>query len=495
MKVRLGLLFFLPLVFLLLASALACDQNGGDTTATPPAPLAASPEPTARPLTAGDRQIIEEFAKQQQAVDAEWDRFHEEFDDWRAGLIACHPSSVQESLQDFAAAFKTVTDQAISLPRASVTGELADLLIVAAEEEEAAFRHLRDRWQPSNVSFFELVERQRSEAARAQKSAEDMARELQEEFEEGPTPEEVEAAKEFSETLDSIEAAWGRFHRGYSALREEGHGLDSVTLVARYEQLNEQLFGILEAITELPSTGETASMIVTLQTAAAAVLEALPKLIKSVSQPVSEPVKAPAAADSGTEAPTTTPDAGTAAEESPPVEEPQSPSFPGPGDSLHDEVFGAFGVMESALLEVTQDIANIVDDKSEEHLGDIEDFNLQYRELLVEWDAFHRLYDDWRSADGGCNRVEVLQALGQFNRSVGDLGRQVRGLPQSGFLLPMYTLLVEAAEREEVALRNLHNSWRPFTADAFKAVDQERMNARRLRRQANIALQELRDRP
>ena len=88
----------------------------------------------------------------------------------------------------------------------------------------------------------------------------------------------------------------------------------------------------------------------------------------------------------------------------------------------------------------------------------------------------------------------MLQSLDQFNLRIGELGRKVRDLPQSSYLLPMYTLLVEATEREEGAIRTLRNSWRPFTVDAFKAVDQERVNANRLRRQAGIGLQELRDR-
>ena len=76
------------------------------------------------------------------------------------------------------------------------------------------------------------------------------------------------------------------------------------------------------------------------------------------------------------------------------------------------------------------------------------------------------------------------------------VGAGTTGLPAATFAAQRggRVLLVEAAEREEVALRNLHNAWRPFTADVFKAVDQERLNADRLRRQADIALQELRDR-
>jgi hypothetical protein len=155
----------------------------------------------------------------------------------------------------------------------------------------------------------------------------------------------------------------------------------------------------------------------------------------------------------------------------------------------------ALNESESALKKVTQIIKEIVDDDLAENLADVEEFNRHYKRLLLEWATFHERYNDWRKTEGGCDRVEVLQALDRFNQRIGELGRKVRDLHQSGFLLPMYTLLVEAAERDEGAMRALYNSWRPFTVDAFKAVDQERVNSDRLRRQANIGLQELRNRP
>ena len=124
----------------------------------------------------------------------------------------------------------------------------------------------------------------------------------------------------------------------------------------------------------------------------------------------------------------------------------------------------------------------------------MDDFNAAYLKLVAQWDAFHDGYDEWRKTDGGCDRAETLEELGRFSRDMADLGSQVRAMPQSGFLLPVYTLLAEASEREEGAMRALYNSWRPFTVDAFIAVDEERANAARLRRQANIGLQELRDR-
>ena len=479
MKVQFGSRLFLLVMFLLLASTMACSKTGNTTPAAlTPAPPDVSSVQTAKPLTARDRMAMDEFVKQQEAIDQEWNQFYQDFDHWRTELTSCQRSSAQEALQDFAATFNSVTQQARDIPRTSSTRDLADILIAAAEEEEAAFRQLRDRWQPQNVSFFELVEQRRSNAARAQNKVEDLVLELQEKFREGPTPEELAAVEEFATAFDSVKEAWGKLHDTYILLRKEDDRLDRVALVDRYEQLIQQLNEIVAMISELPDTEATESMVERLQEAAEAEVAALMNLTKALAT-LAYP------------APAATPGTNSETEES-------TPSPPGPGimmDSLLDEADVAYDESEAALKEVGWMIEDIVDDDSADSLAEVEDFEGHYKELLVEWDAFHQRYNHWRKTEGGCDRVEVLQALDRFNQRVGELGRKVRYLPQSGFLLPMYTLLVEAAEREEGAMRALYNSWRPFTVDAFKAVGQERVNSDRLRRQANIGLEELRNRP
>ena len=394
------------------------------------------------------------FVKQQQTIDREWDQFHREFDRWRAGLTACHRSSVHEALQDFAAGFASVTKQARDLPRTAVTRELADILISAAEEEEAAFRQLRDRWQPNNLSLFELVEQRRSDASRAQKEAEDRALELQEQFEKDADPEEREALEEFSDALDVVKNDWNGFHDDYAGLRKEGAGMDAAAVSAWLEELIAQFGGIVEAVDGLPSSDAAESMIEMLQEAAEAERETMFEVNDALV-----------------------------------AQDPAGPIAP-----ILDQMDAIVEESEDVLKEVSRAIKTIVDDDPEENLAEVKDFNGHYKSLLVKWDTFHQRYDDWRKTDGGCDRTEVLQSLDQFNLRIGELGRKVRDLPRSSYLLPMYTLLVEAVEREEGAIRALRNSWRPFTVDAFKAVDQERVNANRLRRQADTGLQGLRGR-
>ena len=126
---------------------------------------------------------------------------------------------------------------------------------------------------------------------------------------------------------------------------------------------------------------------------------------------------------------------------------------------------------------------------------DIEEFDAQFERFTREWSRFYQAYDEWRATDGGCDRVEVAEELTGFSQQADALARTVRDLPQSGFLVPVYALTVEAAELESGAVRTLSNSWAPFAVDAFKAVDEARVSSNRLRRQASIALAELNARP
>ena len=468
MKVRFGSLITVLLGSLLLASLVACSETTGTQQATaPPDP---PPGQAAETLSASDRMSVDEFADQWQTIVQEWDQLHQDFDRWRAGLTLCHRSSVHEALQGFAAGFTDVTEQARDLPRTTLTGELADILIAAAEEEEAAFRQLRDRWQPDSLSLFESVEQRRSDAARAQRNVEDRALELQEQLEAAADPGEREALKEFSDALDAVKNDWNRFHDDYAELQKDADRVDAATFLAQLQPLVAQFEAVAEAVSALPSSGATGSMIDMLQEAAEAELEAL---VAVHDELLSGLTASPGGLNPGT-----------------------SPSAQGEKtDSPSNRMDAVIEESEALLKQVSRTTRVLVDDDPEENLAEVRNFDDHHRSLLVKWDAFHLRYGDWRKTDGGCDRTEVFQSLDQFNLRMGELGREVRRLPQSSYLLPMHTLLVEAVAREEGAIRALRNSWRPFTVDAFKAVDQERVSTNRLRRQADIGLQGLRDRP
>jgi hypothetical protein len=464
MKVRLGSLVPLLLASLLLAALAACSETAD--TQPPTAPPDAPSASTAEPLSAGDRMAMNAFAEQRQAIDEEWDRFHQDFDEWRAGLTSCHRSSVHEALQDFAAGFAEVTAQAGDLPRTTATREIADVVIAAAEDEEAAFRRLRDRWQPDDVSLFEQVEQRRAGSAGAQRDAEDRTLELREQLEAAARPGERAALTRFSDALDAVNNDWNGFHGDYAELQEAAVHLDPFAVIAELDRLIARFDAIVEAVSGLSAEGATEGVAGTLQAAAAAEREALLSVHARMQENLAALVEGRS----------------------------QLPHPTGSTGSLLDEMEAIFEESEAVLEQVDRTVRLLIDDDPEDTLAEVENFEDHYAALVAKWDAFHQRYAGWRSTDGGCDRTEVLRSLDGFNLRMGDLGREVRSLPQSSYLLPMYNLLVEAVEREEGAIRALRNSWRPFSVDAFKTVDQERVTTDRLRRQAAVGLQQLRAR-
>ena len=445
---------FLALSLLLLL--VAC--NGPSTSPPEILPAEVQPPAGATPLPASAQSEINDFVNQQQAIDQQWDQIRVDFDQWRAELTSCNPNSVHEALNDFAVAFNDVTGQARNITRAQSTGELADTLIVAAEAEETALRQLRDRWQPNNVALFEAVEQRRSDASHAQKDAQDRAIELRAAVLTGVAPESTD---EFAQSFDLVKNDWQTVHDEYTDLRDMAESLEPADVIASLDQLVEKFTLVVDALDELPVQTGAESTVEALQSAAQAELEAFNTARESSDK-----------------------------EELP--DKPELPDFSGIDASVK--------ASEDALADTSETISNppeadpTVPTNPEESLAELQVFNVEYDSLVVTWNEFHDRYNDWRASEGGCDRTEVIQALEQFSLRTGAIARDVRDLPRAGYLLPMYTSLVDAAGREENAIRTLRNSWQPFTVDAFKAVDEDRVNVDGLRRGTDIALQQLRNR-
>ena len=472
MYIRPRPLILAPLAAVLVAAAAACGQTAVDPPAATPKPDERSIE-SAVPLSASERAIVKDFSEQSRELQAEWNKLREEFDSWRAGLIDCHPSSIQDALRGFAVDFKAVTEQARNLPRAPITTDLADSLISAAEGEEAAFRELRDRWQPDTVSLFELVETRRTEAGSAQNGVQDAAEGMQRELEREEDELEGEDEDEFYEALKAVIKDWDSLHRDYYDLIVHLSVLNVPDIVTRLGGLGERLSEIADALGELPVTEGTETAAGSLIEAAQTELSALRHLIDLlVSVDVAD---APASGD----------------------EEPD-PGDSRPPPETEPEIGTLFSEMNAQVREVEEEVNDArrltppdTEAEREQNLADLEAFLERYQALVAEWDSFHERYDQWRRDEGGCDRTVVSQEMAQFNAKVSRLAQKVRDLPHLSHLLPVYEALVEAAEREEGAVRSLVNSWRPFAVDAFKALDTDRVTVDRLRRQADIGLKEL----
>ena len=476
---------FLALGLLAALALAACTQPEPTDSETPPTE---APPVVAMPTTPGQEIPVLDFVGQYEAISEEWDMFHDDFDQWNAGLSSCHPNAMYLALNDFAVSFNSVTQQARDLSRGSTSGELANLLIAAAEEEETAFRQLRDRWQPNNVTLFENVEQQRTKSSQAQKSAEDRAIELREGFEDTADP---EAVAEFQAAFEPIKADWETLHDDYETLQKDADTLGADAVLEGLESHVKGLEAIAEAIDELPELEEAEETVEALKDAAAAEAEAFEAAIESTKS---------GGSDGDGKASTDSESAGESDSESEPSTEPEADSESDGasegGAKLPDFEPLDAGVEASAesVKQADDTIDDLADPDAEKGLAELQVFDTEYERLLRTWAAFDERYNDWRKNDGGCDRTEVAAELEQYSLRISQLARDVRALPSAGYLLPIYTLLTEAAARDESAVRTLRYTWQPFTLDSFKAVHQERINTENLRREAEIAVQELRSR-
>lgn len=482
--------FFLLAVVATGLFAAACGAV--DTTTPTPTPEPQVITPT--PIPPEARETALTFAREYRAIEEDWEQFHTDFDTWRVGLASCDQSSVQMALRNFAGDFNEITVQARELPRPRPVRELADGLITAAEKEAAAFRQLRDNWQPDNTALFEAVDNARSGAANAQKVVLDQLNDLQ-----GSAPAgSMEDTRQFSAAFEQVNQNWDRFHDNYNSLRQQQADLSSTEVSDRLTQLVTEFSNISSAVNSLPSSGTTEDMADRLKAAAEAEGQALRDLSNSFQSAEPTPAATPGLTPTSTPEPTP---AGTPAPT--PTESPESTPTPSDeadtsGTSTSTALFTAMDSLversDAARERVAEDLEGMVGDAPAASAADIDNFRQQYDLLVREWDSFHQAYDEWRRTEGGCNRTEVIEKLGEFSVRFGELTDRVQDLPQSSFVRPMEDLLTEAAQREEEALRVLRNTWRPFTANAYQALDEERANAERLRQQAEVGVQELLER-
>ncbi len=90
-----------------------------------------------------------------------WDRFHSEYNDWRADDGGCDRLEVLESLTEFSSQVDAVGDSVRGLPKSGHLEPVHRLLVEAIEGEEQAFRSLRDTWQPFTLDALRAVDRAR----------------------------------------------------------------------------------------------------------------------------------------------------------------------------------------------------------------------------------------------------------------------------------------------------------------------------------------------
>ncbi|PKB73522.1 MAG: hypothetical protein BZY75_01515 [SAR202 cluster bacterium Io17-Chloro-G7] len=506
----------------MLLAAAACgsdDQSPSRGVAAQPTPDARAtitalartgnvglPTPTAVP--AADRAVAVEFSAGHEDISLRWDAFHAEFDVWRQGLTQCTPGAAQSALSNFAGDFARITESARELPRPMVIRNLADDLIKAAEGEAAALRMLRDTWQPGDtsnnssaavategdteasegssadsnpvdmVSPFESLAVARSQSALLRRSVADALLDRSGRTD-AAAQTEIDA---FSEILEELELAWDKFHVDYDELRTEVVGLTSGEAASLLGATLARFTDIVSSVRALPDGGATSGIAQILSNAAQEEERGLRRLRSAIQNGGASTVEEAAQESNG--------DANGEEE----TDTPAGNSEAVVDTSAYDAFDSQIAVSNAARVEARRILTLAKLDIDSETKLLVAEFTSQYDSLTQAWNSFHKSYDDWRKTDGGCNRSQVVQELGKFGVTIGEIAKDARNLPAATVLRPMGELLVEAAEREVRALRDLGNLWEPYNTGVYTTLDQETTTANRLRRQVAVGLQELSER-
>ena len=456
--------------------------------------------PTATPVPPQVSQTALEFATGFRAINQEWDQLHREFDDWRQGLITCDPSSVRAKLVQFSGSFAATTETARSLSRHSTVRNLSDQLIEAAEHEEEALRLLRDTWKPESEeseavtesdklssrsddskagqvekqgqSVFEGVAVARSSASAVQNTVADQLSDLQEKT----APASQSKVDEFDGEVRSLSTAWDRFHQDYDSFRTAQGGLTPDEAAVRLGSLVDQFRDVVLAVRDLPSTSST-SAVATLLANAVEEEDLALRLLRGALPPSKG--NSSESSENGSES----------------SENGKESNDTSASVVIDTTLFDPFDVQiveaNGARRRARQELASALESVSADSRTAVEGFAIQYSDLLQQWNGFHKDYDKWRSTEGGCNRTKAVEALGGFTLRSAELTGTVRNLPRATFLRPLGELMVEAAEREESALKELRTSWRPFDPQVFQTLDRQRNTSGKLRRQVALGIEEL----
>ena len=173
--------------------------------------------------------------------------------------------------------------------------------------------------------------------------------------------------------------------------------------------------------------------------------------------------------------------------EAPPLQEDEPfPELEGPEAEFPEEEPGE-GVPEEEGLP-----AGLTEEEAEAiRTAEIEGFQEEYAPIKQLWNAFHRDYDGWRARGGDCKRGTVFTTLNSFLEEFGGIAQGVFLLPRATVVRPSVELLAEAAEKHQLALRELRDEWRPYDESHFKTYENKRLDADRLRRQLAAAAHDL----
>ena len=544
-----------PGLFLLLA--LACTTEQPADPFQPPEPttgpnIAATVTARDRALPQGGPlptmvpplviQATQDFAAAHGALSLEWDQLHQDLARWRQGLTFCDESSMRVAFLGFSSDFNSVAQAAGGLSRHYTVRSMSDQLIEAARKEESALRRLLDSRQsgqssgpipqpeaqsslagdpgaagpsagqadkgPGNEEPYPALETGYEDLALARYGALDLRKGVADQLKDLERRTSVASQRRvgtFLTAFDSLSVQWDQFHEDYDSLRAAQPTLTSAETLDGLNLLVEQHRQVLLAHRALPADPATQPVSDILADAVQKEDSALRRLRSAFQQsedgandksPISSGDVAGSSPTEGMEHAN-----GGEAMEDTPAPALSTGGSPSERVSIGTDPLGMFDTFEEQMAPTGEarraarlNLDLVVAETSAANRAAVADFTIGYNSLLEQWMGFHRDYDAWLATEGGCDRAAVTSALGDFALRIGEIALSARQLPRATSLRPLGELTVEAAQREEEALKRLRDGWRPFAASVYEDLDSELGASGKLRRQVDLGIQELLER-
>ena len=439
---------------------------------------------TPTPVPEGVRRELLAFAAGHRSTSEDWDKFHQEMDQWRDDVVACVPASFESALDAFAGRALGIAQTARSLDRLPNIDSLAARLTALAEREQFAFATLSSDWTPETglssdsssqepglfqqfASVRSSVDLERGKIAQsisARRTSLD-----------GST---LTAIESFADSMEILDSNWDNFHHDYDAFRVEQVELGDDAAATRLGDLLTQFGSIVDRVQDLPDTLLTRDIADRLADAADGEQLLLRRLLGAIGGD------------------------GTVIELVPVLPDGLAESEPANGETDFSKltldgatIFDVFDTQITVVNRLRRALRNELSDAraslTESGQENLSIFASQARDLEREWDEFHSSYDDWRRTNGGCNQGQALQALGQLAADFSQTVRDVKDLPSLPLVREMGNILIQAAEREEAAVLSLRESWRSLDTSAFGRYTADRSFAETLRREVDLGLQDL----
>ncbi len=140
---------------------------------------------------------------------------------------------------------------------------------------------------------------------------------------------------------------------------------------------------------------------------------------------------------------------------------------------------------EEATRPFTQGRTRTVDPQA------LQQFERAFQATGRTWNDFEVAFDTWRNRDNSPEREAGYAQLSTFVSNFRGIASQISAQSAPGQLRPVAELMIQAAEKEEVALRSLRDNVRPYDARPYQSYEKEWAAIDRLRRQASASLTDL----